>query len=101
MAVTIGEVRTFGDAKADKAQVMKIIEETAEVFSAWEDWNGCGFDGRIGYEGYVEEAMRERLVDECADVVQALSNLLAALGVDDMQPAMSACEARNMERGRL
>lgn len=97
MAVIIGEVRTFPDARADKAQVMKMFEETAEVFNALLNWEWSVSEG---YD-FAEEANIEHLIDECADLIQATSNLLAGLGVDDMQPAMIACESRNRERGRL
>lgn len=90
MTVKIGEVTTFANPKADKAQVLKVLEESAEVFSAWED-----------YTSTYDEELLPPLVDECADVIQATCNLLAALGVDDMRDAMRACEARNRERGRL
>ena len=90
MTVTIGEVTTFANTQADKAQVLKVLEESAEVFSAWEDW-----EHTHDYE------LLPHLVDECADLITATCNLLAALGVDDMRDAMAACEARNRERGRL
>ena len=34
MAVEIGTVQTFGDVRRDKAQVLKVLEEAAEVFGA-------------------------------------------------------------------
>jgi len=92
MPVNIGEVTTFANPKADKAQVLKICEETAEVFSAWEDYDR---------NGYLYSEERAHLVDECADLITATSNLLAALCVDDMRGAMAECEERNRERGRL
>ena len=90
MPVIIGEVTTFANVQPDKAQALKIGEECMEVFSAWEDW-----------ESTHDWELLPHLVDECADVIQATANLLAALGVDDMRDAMQACEARNRERGRL
>lgn len=92
MNVEIGSVETFRDVRPDKAQVMKIAEETLEVYSAWEAW-GPRY-GLIGLK-------RKRLLDECADVVQATANLVAALGVGDFAPYMEACRVRNEERGRL
>ena len=86
----IGDVRTFPGVKADKEQVVKIGEECMEVFSAWEAWQST-----------LDEELLPHLVDEIADVIQACSNLAAALGVDDMRPAMAECEDRNRERGRL
>lgn len=90
MIVKIGEVETFQDAKPDKAQVMKILEESAEVFSSWEDWR---------YKPTFEEQVY--LLDECADVIQAICNLIAALEVDDFTAYMNECRKRNEERGRL
>jgi len=90
MSVRIGDVVTFVNVQADKAQVVKIGEEAMEVYSAWEDW-----------ESTHDEELLPHLVDECADLITATCNLLAALGVDDMSGAMAECEARNRERGRL
>ena len=36
MAVEIGTVQTFPDVKPDKAQALKVLEEAAEVFGAWQ-----------------------------------------------------------------
>ena len=44
---------------------------------------------------------RDALLDECADVVQAVCNLAASLGVRDMTDRMHACRVRNEKRGRL
>ena len=88
-SVTIPSVRTFAHVEADKAQVMKVAEESLEVFSAWENFRDDASDVK-----------RSAVVDECADVIQAVCNLLSALGVDDMTEAMAACERRNEERGR-
>lgn len=82
-SVNIGEVATFPAVKPDKAQALKVLEEAAEVFGAWQ-----AFDD---YE----------LFYECADVVQATCNLVAAFGVSDFAPYMEECRTRNEERGRL
>lgn len=82
-SVNIGEVATFPGAKPDKAQALKVLEEAAEVFGAWQ-----AFDD---YE----------LFYECADVIQATCNLVAAFGVADFAPYMEECRIRNEERGRL
>jgi phosphoribosyl-ATP pyrophosphohydrolase len=83
MSVRIGKVATFVDPKANKAQALKPLEEAAEVFAAWQ-----------GGE-------KDKIVSECADVITATCNLLAAIGVDDMHEAMSECKARNDARGRM
>ena len=91
MSVYIGDVQTFAGVIADKPQVLKIGEETMEVFSAWEDYKDCS---------YSQALHKEALVAEIADVIQAACNLLAAIGVDDMRQPMQECYVRNVERGR-
>ena len=98
--VTIPPVRTFHGVAPDKAQALKPLEEAAEVFGAWQDYErtkDCGYD----WDEFLEHnnALID-LVDECCDVIQATCNLLSALGVTDMTEAMAACEERNRERGR-
>lgn len=82
-SVNIGKVATFPGAKPDKAQALKVLEEAAEVFGAWQ-----AFDD---YE----------LFYECADVIQATCNLVAAFGISDFAPYMEECRTRNEERGRF
>ena len=89
MSVYIGDVQTFAGVIADKPQVLKVIEESAEVFSAWERLRV--FDS---------DEVKGRLVEEIADTIQACANLLAAIGVDDMRQPMQVCYVRNKERGR-
>lgn len=94
MTVYIGGVQTFKETKPDKAQALKPLEEAAEVFSAWQDW----WNEQPGDD--VDE-LTDDLVDECADVIQAVCNLLASLGVTDLRDAMERCAERNRARGRL
>lgn len=94
MAVEIGTVQTFAEVKPDKAQALKVLEEAAEVFGAWQ----------LGDEDvYIGDNVIEytRLLDECADVIQATCNLLAAFGVRDFTAYMEACRRRNVKRGRM
>ena len=107
MAVKIGNVNTFPDVYADKEQVMKIFEESAEVFSAWEHWNlwreRCEraiTDIEKHTRGVYEADYRRYLLEECADVIQAICNLLAALGVEDFTEWMQVVEEKNRDRGR-
>lgn len=90
--VNIGEVATFPGAKADKAQALKVLEEAAEVFGAWQAFN-ADQDGNT--------SAIFLLLDECADVIQAVSNLVAALNVVDFAPYMDDCRERNEKRGRF
>lgn len=82
-SVNIGEVATFPGVLPGKEQALKVLEEAAEVFGAWQ-----AFDD---YE----------LLYECADVIQAVSNLVASLNVVDFTPYMEECRIRNEERGRF
>lgn len=90
-SVKIGEVATLPDAKVDKAQALKVLEEAAEVFGAWQalDTGECSSRKRIG------------LLNECADVIQAVANLIYAMGERDFAPYMDACRERNEKRGRF
>ena len=89
MRVNIGTVRTFPGVLPDKEQALKVVEEAAEVFSAWEQWSSIE-----------DEGVRGMLLEEVADCVTACANLAASLGVDDLAPYVEACEAKNEERGR-
>lgn len=42
-----------------------------------------------------------RLVDEIADTVQACVNIVAAIGLESLIPAMESCKDRNIMRGRI
>ena len=90
-SVKIGEVATFPDAKADKAQALKVLEEAAEVFGAWQalDTGECSSSKRVD------------VLNECADVIQSVANLIYAMGERDFAPYMDECRKRNEERGRL
>lgn len=95
MTVEIGTVQTFADVKADKAQALKVLEEAAEVFGAWQLWDDLEpGEKRDGFNVVC-------LMNECADVIQATCNLVAAYGVTDFTGFMEACLKRNAERGRM
>lgn len=103
LSVRIGEVRAFPGVAPDKAQALKVLEEAAEVFGAWQHAENSG-------EHYENPAIRGAstyahaefavIMDEIADTIQACANLAAALGVADLAPYMAECEERNRERGR-
>lgn len=103
MSVNIGTVNTFKDVKPDKEQALKPLEEAAEVFAAWQEWDKYHrmypvFDYP---KAQASKAMKEQILSECADVIQAVCNLAASLGVYDLEPYIQACEQRNRERGRI
>lgn len=79
-------LRTFREVRDDKAQALKPLEEAAEVFGAWQDCDDI-----------------HDLIDECLDTVQAIANLLAAVGATqgEVDAAILRMDERNCERGRL
>lgn len=79
------EFGAFDKPDAPKAQVLKPLEEAAEVFGAWQSYR------------------KTDMLDECMDVVQAVVNLLDAEGFtqEDVDQAIEFCNERNRKRGRL
>lgn len=104
--VMIPDVHAFPDAKADKAQALKPLEEAAEVFAAWQECAcKCGYHiaDSLPCRDCVHALgcdMRIKLLDECADLIQAACNLVSAVGIENMRGCMYACERRNEQRGR-
>lgn len=92
--VKLGAVRAFPGSVPDKAQALKVLEEAAEVFGAWQEYEYGTEEQRSS------ESTTYFIVNEIADTVQACCNLAAALGVDDLAPYLARCEERNRERGR-
>lgn len=106
MSVYIGAVETFKAIKLDKAQALKPLEEAAEVFGAFQYLYDLT-KSRLGagiYEDVSDEDIEQAktdLIDECCDNITATCNVLAALGIKDLQSAMMRCETRNKARGRM
>ena len=88
--VKIGDVLAFPNVKPDKEQALKVLEEAAEVFSAWQRWN----------DPLKNEDFKHELMDEIADTIQACVNLASALNITDLNFEMQQCEIRNRKRGR-
>lgn len=90
-------MRVFNEVKDSKGQALKPLEEAAEVFGAWQKCN----------VQYTSEKMyrvfRKDLIDECMDTVQAVANLLAAVGATqgEVDAAIKRMDERNWDRGRL
>lgn len=103
--VRVGSVRRFDLVSSFKPQALMPLERAADVYQAWKEME-CERAKCLAYgnessgDGDVV-AMRECLLDSCADVIQATINLVAALGVEDMRPYTKECERRNRERGRI
>lgn len=96
--VRVGSVRRFDRVEPDKERALKPLEEASEVHGAWQAMASAEL--AHGGDSVLARLWRKRLLDECADVIQAAVNLAAAMGVDDMSAAMLACYRRNHERRR-
>lgn len=91
--------RVFRKVNDDKHQALKPLEEAAGVFGAWQ-----GLDGmRDGPSPSAWRDVRDRLIDECMGTVQAVANLLAAVGATqgEVDAAIKRMDGRNENRGRL
>lgn len=91
----VGDVKPFKYVYADdRQQFSRPLEEAAEFFTAWRFWIQ-----RRDNQRYSAKA-REKMLDTAADVIQAVVNCVASVGVDDMSELMRRCEKRNTKRGR-
>lgn len=86
--------RKVGDGKG---QALKPLEEAAEVFGAWRELDGM----RPTASERDRADMRNRLIDECMDTVQAVADLLAAVGTTqgEADAAIRRLDERNGCRG--
>lgn len=91
-------MRVFNKVNYDKHQALKPLEEAAEVFGAWQACYNMRFASRDA-----QGAFRRDLIDECMDTVQAVANLLAAVGATqgEVDAAIKRMDERNWDRGRL
>ena len=92
------EVSTFRSDCSDKEQALKVLEEAAEVYGAWQNYDDlwCKLYGIPEDQRWYADSC---LADEIADVITAACNLAERCGVD-MQGALERCEQRNRQRGR-
>ena len=95
MKTYVFKVEPFTKFVEPKAQALKPLEEAAEVFGAWQ---ASGIDG----SGSITPEMREDIVYECFDVIQACVNLMESIGTtdDELGEAVRKVYANNIERGR-
>ncbi len=79
----------FKDATDSKEQALKPLEEAAEVFAAWQQWDK-------------EPSMTtaKHVTDEVCDLLQAAMNLLAGIGSLEIEEAIECMIERNEARGR-
>lgn len=91
----IGDVKPFKYVYADdRQQFTRPLEEAAEFFTSWHFWIQ-----RRDNQRYSTKA-RDKMLDKAADVIQAVVNCVASVGIDDMSELMRRCEKRNTKRGR-
>ena len=101
--VKLTNIRAFPNARPDKAQALKVLEEAAEVVEAFKKWflaNGFQKCNAEKVPADFADAEFADLMDEIADTIQASCNLAAAMGVTDLTPYLARCEERNWHRGR-
>lgn len=91
-------MRVFRKVEDSKQQALKPLEEAAEIFSAWQARHNMCLASRECCE-----AFRDDLIDECLDTVQAVANMLAAVGATqgEVDAAIRRMDERNKDRGRL
>lgn len=89
-------MRVFNNVSDSKGQALKPLEEAAEAFGAWQK-----FDRMRNVPAW--RGMRDDLIDECMDTVQAIANLLAAVGATqgEVDAAIRRLDERNGDRGRF
>ncbi len=92
------DVKPFRADCTDKEAARKVVEEAAEVFSAWETLSHSAVLDGIGFNSHIERR-KTALADELADCITACCNLAERYGID-MQAALDRVERRNRERGR-
>lgn len=92
-------MRVFNDISDGKGQALKPLEEAAEVFGAWQELDSMRNSPFLS----ARRDMRDDLIDECMDTVQAIANLLAAIGATqgEVDAATKRLDERNGDRGRL
>ena len=90
--VELGSVAVFDNVECSKAQAMKVLEEAAEAFGAWQ---------KLDKDTFSDPTDPTYLIAELCDVIQACCNMAAAVGCDDLRLALWDCEDRNRKRGRI
>ena len=99
MSVEIGTVTTWDTGCTPREQVEKVMGEVMEVFAEVQAYDEAS--AAFGPEVTSFSAHETAIKAECADVVTAVANLLAMLGITDFTAVMAACAERQRERGRL
>lgn len=87
-------MRVFNEVKDSKGQALELLEEAVGAFGAWQKCD----DARYATTA-IRRASREDLIDGCMDTVQAVANLLAAVGATqgEVDAAVKRMDERNWE----
>lgn len=91
-------LRAFREVADCKAQALKPLEGAVDVFGAWQNYDVLQYA-----QASMRKVFREKLIDDCMDTVQAIANLLAAVGATqgDVDAAIRRLDERNGDRGML
>lgn len=91
-------MRVFNDVGDGKGQAPKPLGEAAGVSGARQKCDDMRYAATT-----TRGASRGDLIDECMDTVQAIANLLAAVGATqgEVDAAIKRMDERNGDRGRL
>lgn len=91
-------MRVFRKVEDTKPQALKPLEEAAEIYGAWQKYDDMQYAPEA-----IRKVFREELIDECMDTVQAVANMLAAVGATqgEVDAAIMRMDERNEGRGRL
>ena len=97
--VNVGKVYIIRNGGSPKERARKLVEESAEAFSAWDRFDRA-------YEEYDLEAIdaaEREIAQECADVITAACGLLWSIygGDTDIDFDLEQGKLRNEERGRV
>lgn len=92
-------MRVFNKVNDNKHQVLKPLEEAAEIYGVWQELDNMR--PTTFKQAWVD--IRNCLIDECMDTVQAVANVLAAVGATqgEVDAAIKRMDERNEDRGRL
>lgn len=93
------QVVTFDTNSSDKRQAVKVLEEAAEVYAAWQELDAASkLADKDLMDADTVDAFEESLAEEIADLITAACNLGRMLGLD-MPQAMADCYLKNKARG--
>lgn len=89
-------MRVFNDVGDGKGRAPEPPEGAAGNPAAWREFDGMR-------DVPTRRGMRDGLIGECMDTVQAVANLLAAIGATqgEVDAAIRRMDERNGDRGRL